>query len=602
MTRWRWTVLFLSAALVGGCNGCGTPVAWAEDAGETLDAGDGPDAGGLCEPGAQRCEDGLLWTCSAEVDWVSEDCGPGNHCVEGVTEGRCEPLPPVCFAGELSCTDAITVSRCDDDGQGTTAIEICDTDAGFVCSFGACRNACVFNEALGQSAGCEFFPVALLVGDATHFGIVASNANPWPATVTLADADGVIESRVIAGGELARFVVDASAKLLGAPSGIDRSGRGRVAYHLTASLPVAAYQFNPLDRAEQRQNDASLLLPKNVLGEEYMAMAPRVVGDALVAGASIGMPIYLAVVAAEADTEITVHPTVRFEAGTGVPPLTAGVPYTTTLAALEVLQLAAVRAGSDITGTRITSNKPVSVYTGAACISIPQGAFFCDHLEEVLFPVANWGERYALAPFRPRGELPEDTTWQILALRDGTTVTAIGDDPPVIPILDAGESNRFSRAGALVITASGPVQIAQYMHSQGAVSLPLAPIYNEPFESEGCVPLPSSSSMGDPSQLLVVPTAQYRNDYVFLAPDTYRYDFITIVSESSEISEVWLDETMILPEWTEIGGGFRYTHLRITDGSHGIRMDIPFSIDVHGYDCMVSYAYPGGLNLRPIVF
>ena len=83
------------------------------------------------------------------------------------------------------------------------------------------------------------------------------------------------------------------------------------------------------------------------------------------------------------------------------------------------------------------------------------------------------------------------------------------------------------------------------------MSLPLAPIYNEPFESEGCVPLPSSSSMGDPSQLLVVPTAQYRNDYVFLAPDTYRYDFITIVSESSEISEVWLDETMILPEWTE---------------------------------------------------
>ena len=45
-----------------------------------------------------------------------------------------------------------------------------------------------------------------------------------------------------------------------------------LAYRVTSSVPIIAYQFNPLENEEVFSNDASLLLPATLLGRDYIVM------------------------------------------------------------------------------------------------------------------------------------------------------------------------------------------------------------------------------------------------------------------------------------------------------------------------------------------
>ena len=45
------------------------------------------------------------------------------------------------------------------------------------------------------------------------------------------------------------------------------------------------------------------------------------------------------------------------------------------------------------------------------------------------------------------------------------------------------------------------------------------------------------------------------------------------------------------------GGAWSITQIEVTDGVHRLEGDLHFGLVVHGFDCGVSYAYPGGMNL-----
>jgi hypothetical protein len=40
--------------------------------------------------------------------------------------------------------------------------------------------------------------------------------------------------------------------------------------------------------------------------------------------------------------------------------------------------------------------------------------------------------------------------------------------------------------------------------------------------------------------------------------------------------------------------------MAVTPGVHTLTASAPISITAYGYDCDVSYAYPGGLDLEPL--
>ncbi len=56
----------------------------------------------------------------------------------------------------------------------------------------------------------------------------------------------------------------------------------------------------------------------------------------------------------------------------------------------------------DQSGTVVSSNKPISFYSGHEFTYIPAGATACDHLVEQLPQTETWGSRFATAPLATR--------------------------------------------------------------------------------------------------------------------------------------------------------------------------------------------------------
>ena len=121
---------------------------------------------------------------------------------------------------------------------------------------------------------------------------------------------------------------------------------------------------------------------------------------------------------------------------------------------------------------------------------------------------------------------------------------------------------------------------------------------------------------------------QYREDYVFLTPGLYAFDFVTITAPRT--APVLLDERPITdfdctvspadgirrrdgdapPAWVVYNCQLSYPEVlgrnqpvedgMQNDGYHTLRSTERIGLVVYGFDAFVSYAYAGGLNLDAI--
>ena len=114
-------------------------------------------------------------------------------------------------------------------------------------------------------------------------------------------------------------------------------------------------------------------------------------------------------------------------------------------------------------------------------------------------------------------------------------------------------------------------------------------------------PMLPYESKGDPSQSLITAVEQYRNLYVFLAPQDYDVNFVNIVGPTD--AEVVLDGVAIPPDWYipigSSGLGVVRFQLQPT-GTHRLESSKAVGIQVYGYGSYTTYQYPGGLNLKEI--
>lgn len=450
------------------------------------------------------------------------------------------------------------------------------------------------------SAGCLFAPT---VGDTKFnlpWAVVAANTSgEVDANVTLYAATGeVLESAVVAPKQLHTFIFPAESAQLVQHAMPVQTGVLPQVMRLESDVPVVAYQFSPYSSSQVATADASILLPAHAWGQDYLVPSYH---------NSDGSASWVSIISMVDGNEVTVEMPAGMQgmtvAGGPVPALAAGGTATHTLGAQQALRIVSPdHSQADFTGMRVSSSGPVAIMTGAPSMSLPGPGmnFYKDYLEEQVPPRTAWGKDYVVVKFRPRSD--EADLYRFIADKDGTTLTFTGDEQGQV-VLNEGEFHERLTAASFRVEGSEAFMVAHYMLSQDQSSGPKdAAAYPGNFISQNCqVPSQSTTELGDPAITFIPPTAQYRSNYTFLTPATYAWDMITVVAPTTGWDSIALDGAA-LPAPTPLGvGDFGYARFLIPDGPHDIRSpSVKFGIEVYGYDCRISYAYPGGLSLGEI--
>ncbi len=326
-------------------------------------------------------------------------------------------------------------------------------------------------------------------------------------------------------------------------------------------------------------NDASLLLPAHVLGNEYYAMSWPTLGC---------RQGFVAITATHDDTVVQIKLALRGESlrrgrrhrlGRGGAREDAGRGRAEVLDEDVGGPFCFATQSGDVSGTLVHATEPVQVIAGHGCAHIPTiDAAACDHIEETMLPTGALGTSYLVAyPEAPEGPSPH--TLRIAAMQPNTTVTL---DPPIIEPTVTGPDQEPIEIRYVdqdvVVHGSGPLLVTHYLHGT---------------EANG-----DSGPTGDPAESLAVPTEQFRNQYTFLAPDNYAQSYVNVVAPIG--TTVSLDGAALdRSAFTPIGdSGYAALRYRLLEGSvHAIEAAQPFGITVYGYGDWTSYMYPGGMKV-----
>jgi hypothetical protein len=396
------------------------------------------------------------------------------------------------------------------------------------------------------------------------------------------------------------------------------------AYRLESSQPVTVYQYSPLEYelnvgsgvACQTQmdcpvngekcennvcvkfdnsftNDASLLLPSNVWGTSYrVSTRPGLT----LGGNQAGVPGFYAVVASEDNTSVSLTPSATGNTvmpGAGVAADGTGTVILDKSGVLSVFSY----GQADLTGTLVSSDKPVQVIAGHRCVYIPDSKLACDHLEESIYPLSATGKDYVVTQPLVNVEGTDEANRhvvRVIATEPSTTVTY----DPAQGGMGGGNLGTLTNAGDFVeiteatedirITSDKKVVVMQYMLGSERTG--------ELFGLPANTPV---NGLGDPAMTLAPSIDQFRLQYLFHAPTNYLANYVNVIAPAG--SAITLDGVAVTG-FSAVGGtGFEVARVPLDNagnGNHEIVGNSPFGITVYGYGDYTSYWYPGGSDLN----
>ena len=561
----------------------------------------------------------FFYPCEGEGVGEPIDCfAQGDVCVNG--QG-CLP----CVPGETICQDN-SIFSCDDNGQPGEQLEECDAAAGEICSNGDCVNACEAADDTPSNIGCEFWAADLPnergISDAsfTPWGVVLANAGQTPADV-------IIERNIAAVGEpeslvivedtnvppgLLRTVMLPRAEVTGwtedttEPPGPPGTALSNNAFRIRSTAPIVVYQFNTF--VNDFSTDASLLLPTSGLGQVHRVIGyPTANPIELIPIAGIPDRSSVTVIAPFDQTNVTIRAgTTTVSDMIGIPQLEPGDEYTLQLNKWQILNVASRGLPGDMTGTVVTSDKPISVFSaverGIGPIyegnDLPEppdwdgGTCCTDHLEEQVFPASSLGTQFVVtrSPERSNGGWVEPDILRFTAVAEEATVTTNLPPPHDSFTLQPGEWHEGWATTDFVAESTTPIMVAQILVSQQY----------------------TTAVTGDPALTYFPATEQFRDRYVFLTPPTWNSNYFVLATpfqagnDGPSMGNFTLDGGALPGDCVEqvAGeiGGVEYWSITcpIGEGAHLIEGDAPFGLTAYGYGPAGSYAYTGGADVKPI--
>ena len=277
-----------------------------------------------CVPATVRCTaDGKsLETCAADGSgWTSSYCAITGKCVIGAATGAAQCVPAICSPrSDRRCKAGSTtvLEICADDGlswveRDCTSFDQYATEKG-VCkttgTTGDCYEPCANAARESSYLGCEYwaavtsnsqldsvdFKAGAVEGEQpdlpSEFAIVVSNPNATAVDVKVTRKKGGVEavSPSTPAANASGFIQIPAGKIetIKLPwQAVAGTGVAAYAYHLTSSLPIGAYQFNPVvaytGGSQQTNalgsctncshtNDGSVLIPAHIFGASYVVL------------------------------------------------------------------------------------------------------------------------------------------------------------------------------------------------------------------------------------------------------------------------------------------------------------------------------------------
>ncbi|XP_035692633.1 uncharacterized protein LOC118427105 [Branchiostoma floridae] len=364
------------------------------------------------------------------------------------------------------------------------------------------------------------------------------------------------------------------------PSGVEMSGsqKGNWAVSVTADDEIVVYGVT--------KGDGYLALPTDVLGKEYFVPCSTVdaVSRSVTSGEGMFMmmamemamiPTEFGIVGVEDGTTVNIIPTV-YVALDGQN-YNAGQTITVTLNRMESLQL---QAQFDLTGSKVTSDKPVAVFSGNKFKVAFDVAGNGGQVVEMIPPVDTWGKEFVVLPLN---DSIGENRIRVMAARDNTEVRVTGQSTRT---LAAGEDWQLN------------VPSDQYIHV--SVTAPVLVIQYRIKENND---IPSDSFM-----MVVPPVSQFMTEYIFTAAESHPdlEHHLNIVIETSEISGLRLDGAALDVglNWTAIPDtDMSAARVHIQGGIHTLVHTspiVPFGVTCYAYTENGTYGYPGGLRLADV--
>ena len=205
----------------------------------------------------------------------------------------------------------------------------------------------------------------------------------------------------------------------------------------------------------------------------------------------------------------------------------------TTLNKLDTLQVQSELG--DLTGTYVTSDKPVTVTSGCKCAFIPEGVTACDYLIEQMPPVTAWRHMYLTTALKTRA----NNRFRVISSMDDNLIK-IGSVKSIT--LNKGEFYEHVDADDLALNVRGekPILVIQYSEGQS-----------------------SDGQLGDPAMIIVPSQLDYGSESVFVTDDGVPNHYVSITIKTTDIDGLRLD-----------GGSISYADMKSVDDVDANRLAV----------------------------
>lgn len=342
------------------------------------------------------------------------------------------------------------------------------------------------------------------------------------------------------------------------------------AVFVTSDVPVVCYAINTFVAS----TDSYIAIPLKHLGTDYRAVTRSNDFYTPIQNSSPGQKqidttvrqAEFMVIAIEDNTTVSYTPSYTTEGG-----VLAGQTVSVTLNKGECYLVKSVqetRGVGDLTGSHVTSTKPVAMLSGHCRVSVPlsSGRTSKDHLVEMVPPINLWGKDFATAPF---DGIDSGDHIRIVASEDSTVVSYTNAASSGTRLLvKAGDWVEYPdvRFPTHWVT-SKPTLVAQFMKSQ----------------------VFTGTRYADPAMVVIPPIQYYSTRALFqfpsfqpsvtIGPTQQFFYFINVICEDVSVPSIRVDGVPVttrdpgLNTQTVPGTNLHWSQLPLPKGTHVIEAD-----------------------------